>query len=122
MSVKDFDVSDAARNLRDRNSAENKKLKARRERARLLGKQIADNMGKTDKSLDKVVGFGSVFEIWRDFRIDSDIDLGIIGGDIRLLEKTVTENEFKIDLVELLDQPQRFRDLVLKNGEVLYEK
>lgn len=119
---KSFDVTSAAVTLRNRHLEENKKLETRRAEAQVFGKKVAELMGRADDSLDKVIGFGSTYETWRDYRADSDIDIGLAGGDVRLLEKVLPNSDFKVSLIELSDQSESFREMVLKNGIVLYEK
>jgi len=83
---------------------------------------IAAELGAADPGLEKVIGFGSTYETWRNYREDSDIDLAIIGGDWFKLMRHVPEGDFKVSLVELNLQNHEFISYVLEHGEVLYEK
>ena len=57
-------------------------------------------------------GFGSTWETWRTFRMDSDVDIGLEGGDwsraISRLYRLDIEREFKVSLVSLDEQPTTF--------------
>ena len=79
-------------------------------------------MAQADHSLVKIIGFGSTFETWRNYRIDSDIDLAIVGGSLRLIEKILPECDFEFSIIKLKDQSLAFKHHVLENGIVLYEK
>jgi len=79
-------------------------------------------LANADESVEKIIGFGSTFEEWRTFRMDSDIDLGIIGGDWFRLTRAIPESEFEVSLVELDQQPEAFMTHVIRNGVVLYER
>ena len=87
-----------------------------------MTRDVAHILGNADESLEKVIGFGSTFETWRTFREDSDIDLGIIGGNWSFLMRSIPVSEFDVFLVELELQNAEFRDYVLNNGEVLYAR
>ncbi len=119
---KPFDVSAAAKTLKNRNDRENDELSKRRIKAQEMGRAAARLIGDTDRTLHKVIGFGSTYESWRNYSFDSDIDLGIIGGDIGAITKILPRADIEISLIELDLQPDKFRKLVLKNGVILYEK
>lgn len=93
----------------------------RRTRAQLWAREVAEILGEADPTLKRVIGFGSTFELWRTYREDSDIDLGIIGGNWSFLMRSIPSSEFDVSLVELELQNPEFRDYVLVYGEVLYE-
>lgn len=90
-------------------------------RAQLWAREVAEILGEADPTLKRVIGFGSTFELWRTYREDSDIDLGIIGGNWSFLMRSIPSSEFDVSLVELELQNPEFRDYVLVYGEVLYE-
>jgi hypothetical protein len=115
-------VRAAAARLRRRTTARNDSRSARRLRAQRAASEIARNLGAIDPSLQRVIGCGSTFEEWRTFREDSDIDLGLEGGDWFLLARSVPVTEFDVSLVELDLQNPEFSTHVRKEGVVLYER
>ncbi len=115
-------IKEAADRIRRKQSKLKQELHLRRVRAQARGREIASLLGADDPTLEKVIGFGSTYETWRHFRIDSDIDLAIIGGDWFYLSRRIPLGEFHITLVELDLQNPEFKEYVLEHGEVLYEK
>jgi hypothetical protein len=95
---------------------------ARRERAREFASALALKFGAADASLLAVIGFGSTFEPERSYRLDSDIDLALSGGDWGKLWSMIPKSEFDVSLVELDPQPDAFARHVRSKGVVLYEK
>lgn len=83
---------------------------------------VAPWLGQADPEVTRIVGFGSTFETWRTYREDSDIDLGVQGGDVTALSRSMPEGEFEVSLVELDLQNAEFKEHVPTHGEVLYEK
>lgn len=122
MDTDGFSVREAAQRLQRRQAARESELAARRARAQRWAREVAGAMATIDASIVTIVGFGSTFEAWRNYREDSDIDIGIIGGDWSRLAGSIPHGEFKVALVELDLQNAEFRDHALKHGEVLYEK
>lgn len=95
---------------------------ARRERARKFAAALALQFGASDPSLLAVIGFGSTFESERNYRLDSDIDLALSGGDWGKLWSMIPKSEFDVSLVELVLQPDTFAEHVRTKGVILYEK
>jgi hypothetical protein len=116
-----WSVEDAARRLLQSRERRNRKISSRRQQAREKGREIALYLGTRDAGLQKVIGFGSTYETWRNYREDSDIDLAIIGGDWYFLSSIVPVTGFKVSLVDLDLQNPEFKSQVLQHGEVLYE-
>ncbi len=94
----------------------------RRARARVFAAKLAVALGRADPSVRTIVGFGSTFESWRQYRLDSDIDLALCGGNWGRLWSLVPKSEFSVSLVELDLQPESFAAQVKAQGVVLYEK
>ncbi|MFP4644904.1 MAG: nucleotidyltransferase domain-containing protein [Spirochaetales bacterium] len=117
-----FSVAEAAQRLRKRRNQRNDEREARRRSAQRWAHEVAQILAQADESVEKIIGFGSAFEEWRAFRMDSDIDLGIIGGDWFRLMREIPESEFEVSLIELDEQPQPFFEHVMSNGVILYEK
>lgn len=115
-------VRQAADRIRKLQTRRDRQLRERRRHARKWGSEIAAMLGAADSSLEKVIGFGSSFENWRNFREDSDIDLAVIGGDWFRLHRHIPQGEFRVSVVELYQQNPEFIAHVLEHGEVLYEK
>jgi predicted nucleotidyltransferase len=117
-----MDVLKAADRLRQKYRAEEEDLEKRREHANAWAKVITSVLAAEDPDLKQVFGFGSVFEEWRRFRFDSDIDLAIVGGNWSRLMRVIPESGYSVDLVELELQNQEFKNHVREKGVLLYEK
>ncbi len=117
-----FDIGAAARRLTQRWEERSERVEQRRREARVWASQLAATLGAADPTVEKIVGFGSTFETWRRYREDSDIDLGVVGGDRQRLSALVPPGPFEVSLVELDLQPESFTAPVLQNGVVLYER
>ena len=115
-------VKAAARRLRKQYAEREQALISRRARAQEFARRLAAQLGGSDERIERVIGFGSTFETWRNYRFDSDIDLAFIGSDWFAITKDIPQSEFEVSLVELEDQGEEFRLHVLEHGEVLYEK
>jgi len=61
------------------------KAEDRRRRAQDFARKLAASLGRADPQVRTILGFGSTFETWRQYRQDSDIDLALCGGDWNLL-------------------------------------
>ncbi len=122
MDTEDFSVRKAAERIRRKSETRERERAERRERAKVWARRAAAQLGECDASLRRVFGFGSTFEDWRNYREDSDIDLGIEGGDWSLLMRSLPPGEFEVSIVELNLQNTEFADYVRDHGEILYEK
>ena len=118
----EFSVAEAADRLRRKRNRRVAECEERRRAAQRRAREVARLLAETDPSIERIIGFGSTFEEWRAFRMDSDIDLGIIGGDWFRLMREIPESEIEISLIELDKQPGPFFDHVVRNGVILYEK
>ncbi|MFP4550964.1 MAG: hypothetical protein ACLFNT_09185 [Spirochaetales bacterium] len=115
-------VQAAADRLRRKEAKHQEKLRMRREAAQALARTVAIQLGKRDDRISRVIGFGSTFELWRNYRLDSDIDLAIIGGDWYEATRDLPVSDIEISIIELSTQTESFRQDVLEYGVVLYEK
>jgi len=122
METNDFSVREAAERIRRKSEIREQERTGRRKRAREWARRTAVHLGNRDRSLRRVFGFGSTFEEWRNYRIDSDIDLGVEGGDWSLLMRSIPPSEFDVSIVELELQNTEFADYVRAHGEMLYER
>lgn len=117
-----FSVREAANRIRRKTEILKRERAERRERAKAWARRAAIQLASCDASLRRVIGFGSTFEDWRNYREDSDIDLAVEGGDWSLLTRSLPSGEFEVSIVELDLQNSEFADYVREHGEVLYEK
>lgn len=114
-------VRQAAERLREKDRRRRRSCAERRARAQRWARHVARLLAEADPSVRKIIGFGSTFETWRSYRMNSDVDIGMIGGDWSRLSAAVPLSEFDVSLVELEMQNAEFTDYVLKHGVVLYE-
>jgi predicted nucleotidyltransferase len=68
----------------------------------------------------RVLLFGSAVS-GRFFRVDSDIDLAIEGGDVLKAMALVEDSSFHVDLVDMEAVHASIRERILVEGQVLYE-
>ena len=115
-------ISLAADRIRKRNLERDAALKERRERAHSWGEAVAARLGRSDPEIKQILGFGSTFEKWRNYRKDSDVDLAMIGGDWSKAMSRLPTGEFEVSLIELELQNDEFASYVNEHGIVLYEK
>jgi hypothetical protein len=107
----------AARWKKDRMEAEDRRI-----RAQDFARDLALKLGHADPSVRTILGFGSTFELWRQYRQDSDIDLALCGGDWGRLWSLIPRSGFSVSLIELDLQPEVFAEQVKAQGVILYEK
>jgi predicted nucleotidyltransferase len=86
----------------------------------IVARELAEQMGAEDPSLRRVILFGSTVP-GRRYRVDSDIDLAIDGGDRTRLERLAMRIPQTVDIIEIDDLRPGIRDRVLTEGVVLYE-
>lgn len=107
-----YDIQKIAANIRRLNASEDAQRAARRTRAQEIGAAVAEAIGADDPEVVRVWGFGSTWEPWRTFRMDSDVDIGLEGGDwsraVSCLYRLGIEREFQVSLVSLDEQPISF--------------
>ena len=117
-----WSVDEAADRIKRRRAKRAEEVERRRVRAREWAERVAQQLGASDRSVERIIGFGSTFETWRNYRMSSDIDLAVVGGDWSHLMRHLPEGEFEVSLVELDLQPEEFARHVESHGVVLYEK
>lgn len=120
-SDRDALIEAAAARTRPRHRWRQDQAVARRTQAQQFARQAAEHLAAADARVQKIIGFGSTFETWRNYRLDSDIDLAVIGGDQSALTRAIPESEFDVSIVNLDTKNEEFCDYVLERGEVLYE-
>jgi predicted nucleotidyltransferase len=114
-----FDVEAAARRINEANRKEDEMIATRRAAAQEEARRIAAELRARDPSIRSIWGFGSVFEAYRPFRMDSDIDLALEGGDIVRLFSTAEDSAFKVDLVDISGCEDEFARGIRERGTSL---
>jgi len=117
--IADFDSKAAGRRINDENRLEDERIERRRIAARAEAGRLADAMRATDPGVKAIRGFGSTFEDGRPYRMDSDIDIAIEGGDLLSLEKIADASCFKVDLVDISDCDDGFSRMIKESGTSL---
>lgn len=114
-----IDAKDAARRLSFLNARERAALDARRTQAQAAGLRLAERILKEIPGTRAVLGFGSTWELWRNYRKTSDIDLAMEGGDLLAAMALVEGNAIPVDVLELSSCPPRMADFIRANGTLL---
>ncbi len=96
-------------------------MEQRRAAARAHAEELAREIGRADESVERIWGFGSAFDTRLAFRRSSDIDLAVEGGSTRAW-KISRQSPWKVDWVELSDQPESMVRAIVESGVVLYER
>lgn len=81
---------------------------------------LANRMGTEDPTVRRVILFGSTVP-GRRYRVGSDIDLAVEGGDRAFLERLSRELSQPVDIIGIDELRPGVRDQVLSEGVVLYE-
>jgi predicted nucleotidyltransferase len=113
--------ADAAKTIRAKNEVERKAITKRREEAWAEGIRLAKKILIEHPEALRVWGFGSTYETWRNYRLNSDIDLAAEGGSALELLKIVEESSFKVDVVSFEEIPPSLADFIRKQGVLLAE-
>jgi hypothetical protein len=74
---------EAARRRLKREKERDAALKARRDEARRVARELVKRIVDEDESVRRIWGFGSTFDDLMPYHEHSDIDLAVEGGDIR---------------------------------------
>lgn len=117
-----FDLKRAAARVNEENRKETEREIARRAEARQEGRRLAASLRQADPKIARIWGFGSAFEDSRSFRMDSDIDLAIEGGDIVTLYSIVLSSPFKVDLIDITGKADEFAESIRERGIALYRE
>jgi len=116
-----IDVHEAASRIQAANAQEREQLRLRRSEAQAFAREAAGRILALHPEAQKVWGFGSTFELWRNFRMTSDIDLAIESGDVVEIFPLVENREYPVDLVCLQDCPPTMGEFIRSQGTVLAE-
>ncbi len=114
-----FDIDAAAGRINDANRAEDMMIEKRRLEARSVARTLAAAMRAADPAVRGVWGFGSTFEAGRPYRLDSDLDLAVEGGNLLSLLKIVETSRFAVDLVDISNSNDEFSRIVRRYGTPL---
>ena len=114
-----FDIEAAARRINESNRKEDEMTAALRTAAREEARRMAAELRARDPNIRAIWGFGSAFEAYRPFRMDSDIDLALEGGDIARLVSTAEDSAFKVDLVDISGCEDEFARGIRERGTSL---
>lgn len=112
---------DAAKTIHARNQLELKAVAERRADARDEGLRLALKIVNEHPEAARVWGFGSTYEAWRRYRLDSDIDLATEGGSAYELLKSVERSAFKVDVISFEEIPAGLADFIREHGTLLAE-
>jgi predicted nucleotidyltransferase len=113
-------IRDIAMRTKADNRREAAEIAGRLERARIEARSLALGLS-ADREVKRVFFFGSAWT-GRGFRLDSDIDLAVEGGDILSHIGLVEGSAFSVDVVDFLALPALFRARIESEGELLYAK
>lgn len=86
---------------------------------RLEAERLAELFARTDPSVVRVWGYGSAFERGRPFRLDSDLDLAVEGGDVARLQRLSDGSDFEVELVDITGQDDFFVRQIRAQGHLL---
>jgi len=113
-------LHDVAVRTKADNERETARIAVRLECARIEARTLALGLS-ADPKVSRVFFFGSA-STGRGFRLNSDIDLAVEGGDILSHVGLVEKSVFSVDIVDFLALPAPFRVAVESEGELLYAK
>lgn len=121
MPLPNFDIEAAARRINKENRKEDERAAARRKAAQMEARRLAAEFRAGDATIRQVWCFGSTFNMSRPYRMDSDIDLAVEGGDILKLVSIAEASDFPIDLIDITDSNDEFARLVREYGTLIYD-
>lgn len=111
----------AAITFKKNNESEQRALTKRREAAQAEGRRLAKKILQEHPETLRVWGFGSTYEIWRHYRLDSDIDVAAERGSAYELLKSVETSDFKVDVISMEEIPASLAGFIRQQGTVLAE-
>jgi len=112
-------ISTIARRVRKERVEVIRATAIRLEEARLEARRLAADIAALD-GIRRVIHFGSS-ATGRSFRLDSDIDIAIAGGDLFAAMGVAETSRFHVDVVDIETLPSSLREAILSEGVVLHE-
>ncbi|MEI6874109.1 MAG: nucleotidyltransferase domain-containing protein [Spirochaetota bacterium] len=91
----------------------------RLEEARLEARRVSESLASLE-GVRRVIHFGSS-ATGRGFRLDSDIDLAISGGDLLEAMGVAENSAFHVDVIDIDRVPSPLRESILEEGVVVHE-
>jgi predicted nucleotidyltransferase len=119
MELPVFDIEAAVRRINEENRKEDERTAARRKAAQVEARRIATEFHAQDATIRSIWCFGSTFDMSRPYRMDSDIDIAVEGGDILKLVSITEASSFSVDLIDISGADDEFARLVRKYGALL---
>lgn len=114
---------DIARNLLARDQRAQRQIERRIEAARLELDKLLAKFLEIDPALQTVILFGSLAgQRVRSAEFDLDLAVQCSPDKFLLLVGAALDSNFKVDLIDLTSISQTFRQIILAEGVVLYEK
>lgn len=91
----------------------------RLEEAKLEARRVSEILASLE-GVRRVIHFGSS-ATGRGFRLDSDIDLAISGGDLLEAMGVAENSAFHVDVIDIDRVPSPLRESILEEGVVVHE-
>lgn len=114
---------DIARNLLARDQRTQRQTERRIEAAQIELDKLLAQFLEIDPALQTVILFGSLAgQRVRSAEFDIDLAVRCSPDKFLLLVGATLDSDFKIDLIDLTSTSQTFRQFILAEGVVLYEK
>ena len=119
MAFPGFDIEAAARRINTENRKEDEKTAVRRQAAQAEARRMATEFRAQDASVSTIWCFGSTFDMSRPYRMDSDIDIAVEGGELLKLISIAENSSFSVDLIDISGSDDEFARLIRKYGTLL---
>jgi predicted nucleotidyltransferase len=110
-----FDPRPFAEHYKKANAAELRVIQDRANQARKEARHLAELIVAGDPDVREIVLFGSLAEEGPR-RLDFDIDLGMVGGDLSKALQIIEGSPFKVDLVDLDRIPAHIKSRIAASG------
>jgi predicted nucleotidyltransferase len=125
MSIPDDDQSAFLKRIAARINEENrgaeKKVRLRKLQAGKEARRLCRLFAAADAGLEKVILYGSLLP-GRPFRMDSDIDLALVGGNLATFLSIAESSSFPVDVIPLDEVRSGIRAFIESEGIVLYKR
>ena len=115
-------ISQYADRINLSNKKYNKEISVFKKKLENEASRIARELYDASLGIEKIWGFGSVFEDKKIITPESDIDLAIEGGDYFSALKISGRSMYKVDLLDISGKNDYFSDAVRKYGVYILPK